>query len=262
MTEATQQQLNLTQPGNQAGGSPAAPAVSQPAAPGSAPAALQRPEGLPDKFWNAEKGVLVDDIVKDVTTRHTAEAERAKTVPAGAGHYKIDLPADFKIPDGLAFKFDEKDPMVAFGREFAVAHKLTQDEFSSLIGKYAAVQLQASQAAQARTSEEDKAIAADLDKLGPTKEVRIKAVEDFIAAHGGETGAKIAKVIARDIGSSELIETFERVIASVTRGGASVSQAGREGAPEPKPPENATDAERLTWAREHQRKQAGAARAA
>jgi hypothetical protein len=256
MTDATQQQLNLTQPGNQADGSQAAQAGSQSSA--AADGAPTRPDGLPDKFWNPEKGVLVEDLVKDVATRHTSEAERAKSIPAGADHYKVELPADFRVPDGLAFKFDDKDPMVAFGRQFAASQKLTQTEFASLIGQYAAVQLQQAQAAQTRTAAEETAITADLEKLGPTKDVRIKAVEDFFSAHGGSSGAKIGKIIAREIGTSELIETVERVIASVTRGGASVSQAGREGAPEAKPPENATLAEQLTWAREHNRKQAAA----
>jgi hypothetical protein len=82
-----------------------------------------------------------------VATRHSTEAGRAKTIPAGADHYKVELPADFKVPDGLTFKLDDKDPMVAFGREFAASQKLTQTEFASLIGKYAAVQMQQAQAA-------------------------------------------------------------------------------------------------------------------
>jgi hypothetical protein len=55
MTDATQQQLNLTPPANQADGSQAALLASQPGATSAATQqqdAPKRPDGLLDKFWN------------------------------------------------------------------------------------------------------------------------------------------------------------------------------------------------------------------
>jgi hypothetical protein len=100
--------------------SPAGSPAAQPA-PGGSVEAPKRPDGLPEKFWNPEKGVLTDELVKDVATRHAAEAARAKETPAGAEHYKAELPPDFVIPAGIAFKVDENDPQLAFGRELAAS---------------------------------------------------------------------------------------------------------------------------------------------
>jgi len=214
-------------PASQAGGSPPA----QPAGSG----APVRPEGLPEKFWNAEKGVLHDEIVKDVTTRATAEAERAKAVPESADKYKIQLPATFQVPQGLTFNIDEADPMFGFARKFAATQKLTQSELDGIVGEYAALQLQQHQAATTRAAEQDRLIAADLEKLGPTKDVRIKAVEDALSVHFGNDDAakKVAKIIAHDIGSSEVITAFEKLITKLASGGPAVSGSGREQVAQP-----------------------------
>lgn len=213
-------------PNNPPTPSPGSDPAGSPAASGDAPAAPVRPDGLPDRFWNAEKGVLTDELVKDASTRHAAEAARAKEIPAGAEHYKVQLGPEFVVPPGMTFKIDEKDPLLDFARGLAAEQKWTQKDFDGVVGKYAAVKLAESQAAAAQAKDEDAKIEADLQTLGATREVRIKAVEDFLSAHTGD--AEIAKLFARDLGTSKVINALEKMIQKFAGGGPAVPGNGRE----------------------------------
>ena len=83
---------------------------------------------------------LSGDDVKMLFAEKAARDLRATQVPKGPEGYAPTLPANLKLPDGVAVAIDAKDP--AFADLTRVAHRagLSQADFSDLIGIYAAKQ--------------------------------------------------------------------------------------------------------------------------
>ena len=70
-----------------------------------------------------------------MAARIAAEDSRKLTLPQTADAYKVELPADFKPPEGVKFAFQADDPLLSQAR--SVAHELgiPQEGFSKLLGR-------------------------------------------------------------------------------------------------------------------------------
>jgi hypothetical protein len=167
---------------------PAAPAAASPSTPTSpagteppASSAPVRPEGLPDSFWDTEKNtVKIDDLTKrfnELSTKDAADAVRKNSLPPSADAYKIELPADFQMPTGVEFKFDDKAPELVQARALAHAKGWTQQDFSEALGIFAAAKI--SEQATINTAR-----AAEVTKLGATGPGRVDAVTQWMDAQG------------------------------------------------------------------------------
>lgn len=189
-----------------------------------------RPEGLPDSYWDAEKNSLKVDpaaLVKDLKERDelktfkAAEDVRKGSLPAKADDYKLDLPADFKLPAGVDYKLDAANPALGQVKQFAHKHGLTQAAVTELLGIYAGNEV-GTQAAIAT------ARAAEIAKLGTTAPARVDAVTQWLAGMDASADKGDAKALAGMLVTARHVEAFERIITRLTtQGTANFSQSHR-----------------------------------
>lgn len=198
---------SFNQPGQKPDGSPADPAAAPPAADPNA------------KLIKVGEAEFPEAEVLAALAEKTAHDANLASLPAKPADYKLDLPADLRLPEGVSMKFNEKDPLkgaaIAAAREWAKANNLTQEQFSSLLGVYAASQ-----------ANEHKMIAdgakAERDKLGATGVVRVKAVADWLKATVGDDSARsmlLSLVTERQVvGFEKIIQKFTNPSGSNFRG--------------------------------------------
>lgn len=218
---------------------------SHQAAPTQTPA---RPETVPEKYW---KDGAVDHVAwskdyNEVVAFKAAEESKRLSRPQAPDAYKAELPADFKVPDGLAKPtFDANDPLLAQARAVAHAEGLSQEGFSKLLAIYAGSRVGE---AQVITNARN----AEIAKLGATGTARVDAIGTFLNATLGEAAGK--QMVSRILTASD-VEHWERLVAKFTsQGGATYRANGREApeAPGRKSPEEIakmTPAERLDYSR-------------
>lgn len=205
--------------------------TSTPSSPdGTTSQQADRPEGIPDSYWDADaKALKVDPaaLAKDLKERDelktfkAAEDVKALSRPKTADEYKLQLPADFKPPAGVDFKLDTANP--ALGQLKAVAHKhgLTQDAVNELLGVYAGD-------AVGREAAISTARAAEIAKLGPTAPARVDGVTRWLAGMDSTADKGDAKALAGMLVTARQVEAFERIITRLTtQGSASFSQSHR-----------------------------------
>lgn len=136
--------------------------------------------------------------------------------------YKLELPKDFKLPQGVEFKFDDSDPVsgqvIKELRAFANARGIDQDGFSGLLSLHAAAK--ASEQAHLNAARD-----AEVAKLGAAGVSRVGTVETWLDASGYSD-------LKPMIVSAKIVETFERLINRVTSQGASGPNTAHRERPE------------------------------
>ncbi|MCC6314819.1 MAG: hypothetical protein IT337_12495 [Thermomicrobiales bacterium] len=198
------------------------------------PASAQMPSGLDPKYWDATNGLKTDDLLKDFgeLSAYRAQAEaRLAEVPDKPEGYKLELPADFQVPEEFkeAFKLDESDPRLPHARALAKELGLPQGAFAKLIALDARLQIEAAQQAQAQMT-------AEMAKLGDKFPARREAVNAFVRANLTPEQAAGLEGIAT---SAAAFEAIEALIAKATTTRIPGTQ------PEPaRPPQPVPQAER------------------
>lgn len=153
------------------------------------------------------------------TARIAADESRKLSLPATPEAYKTELPADFKAPAGIEFKFNDADPALAEARKLAHELGIPQDGFSKLLGVYAAAQVNTE--AEIQTAK-----AAEVGKLGPTGPARVGAITTFLKATLGDADG--AQVASRMFTASD-VQIMEKLVAKfASQGTASFSQQHRD----------------------------------
>lgn len=176
------------------------------------PAAVSRPEWLPESFWDSEKSTAKADAFEAATAALTRKAGLPKT----AEEYQPVLPKG--LPDDL--KIDVKDPRFIEARKVAHEAGLTQDEFSKVLG------LEAQRAlAQAKMVVDGKA-ARDAE-LGPNGAARI----DTLLAQAKAAGADDKEFAAfqRMLIEAPAISFVEKLMAKVSSQGVDTAARGGAG---------------------------------
>jgi hypothetical protein len=142
-------------------------------------------------------------------------------LPQKPDDYKLDLPADFKPPEGIDYKLDTANPALANLRAVAHKHGISQDAVSELLGVYAGNEVGTQQAiATAR--------AAEIAKLGTTAPARVDAVVNWLVGMDGSADKGDAKALAGMLVTARHVEAFERIMTRVSsQGAASFSQSHR-----------------------------------
>jgi hypothetical protein len=87
------------------------------------PVTPDRRAGDPPKYKIGEDLELSEEDVRGLMTRHALEESRKATVPTAAADYKLELPKDFQVPQGIEFRWATEDPvlgpMIGQAKEFA-----------------------------------------------------------------------------------------------------------------------------------------------
>src|SRR6185295_18307062 len=105
----------------------------------------------------------------ELETREAAAEVRKNSLPPTADAYKPELPKDYKFPVGAEFKIDPAAPELARLGQIAHARGWSQDEYSEILGEYAAVR--ASEALAEKQYYTDQ-----VSQLGPNGPQRVDAV--------------------------------------------------------------------------------------
>jgi hypothetical protein len=127
------------------------------------------------------------------------------------------------VPQGIELKLNDKDPMVPMARQLMhdVDHGKIggQEAFSRLVEIYAANQIGREQAL-------NEAIAAEVQKLGPSGTPRITAIGSFLKGHLGD---ELARPLMATLVSEKMVRAYEKLIRNFTsQGVGDFSQTGRE----------------------------------
>lgn len=147
-----------------------------------------RPDHIPEKFWDAEKGVVRSDaLVQSYTElerrmsktpaqlereiRERLEGERFGKRPADPVGYKFEV-SDGILPEGTDWKVDENDPMLDWWRQHAYEQGLDQEGFRAGIDAYV----------QARLGGEPD-LQAEVARLGENSQERIERAVNWTKAN-------------------------------------------------------------------------------
>jgi hypothetical protein len=191
---------------------------SSPPAPGTATPA--RPDWLPGHFNTPQDFRSGYDEL--AAFKAGVEVKRS-TLPSKADDYKAELPADFKVPDGITFAFNQNDPLLSQAR--SVMHDIDQgrisgqEAFGKLLALYAGGQVASQQQiANGRN--------AEIAKLGATGPTRIDALTTFFRAYLGEAAGN--RRMARVFTAQDVMDAEMEVSKITSQGGARFTGNGRE----------------------------------
>lgn len=202
--------------------------------------APQRPEGLPDAFWDEKVGVRTNELLADYNALAADRAKNAEAFKAfpekveDAGKFytlpEQLFPEGVKLPEGA--EFTPNQDLLNAALPILHKHRIAPDAFHDLVRAFNGQQVAAFAAATAADAE-------DAKKLGANGPARRKAVGDWIAAMAPEK----AGFIDPNAITSGFVEFFEAIIAKATNGGNVVPLTPKAGN-EPPAPAPQTTAER------------------
>jgi hypothetical protein len=142
----------------------------QPAKPGD-PAQPQ--QTTPDRIRVGDVELTADDL-KGLMERRGLEESRRATMPEKPENYSLDLPADFKLPDGVQWQWNLADsvltPLIGQAKEWAFANGIGQEGFSKMMSLFAASQVHEQQLIS-------RVAAAEVEKLGAAANGRSRSQE-------------------------------------------------------------------------------------
>lgn len=208
---------------------PVAASPSTPPSPVTTPPTAARPEYIPESHWDATANKVRDDKAlathfNEILTRDAAEQSRRLSLPTKPEEYKAELPGDFKAPEGVEYKFNADDPLLAQARAIAHESGLSQEKFSKLLAVYAGSQVASQQAVQTARN-------AEIAKLGATGPAQIDALSTFYKGFLGEAEGKL--VMSRIFTAAD-VTLHNKLVAKITQqGGAAFKGGGREPPPVP-----------------------------
>lgn len=128
--------------------------------------ATQRPDNVPEKFWDAEAGsVRTDDVLKS----YTALEGRFGSFTGAEKEYAAAF-SDELVEAGISL--DSEDPMIEPAIEFAKEMEMNQEGFSKMVNLYGMVEL-------AKHNAQKEADAADIASLGDNAERRINNMSQW-----------------------------------------------------------------------------------
>lgn len=182
---------------------------------------------MPEQFWDATTNkVKDDDFAAHITTLQTrvaADDVRRNSLPQAPEAYKGELPADFKMPDGITFKLDETNPAYVEARKMAHEMGLDQAQFSKLLSAHAGALAQEQVTFKAARD-------AEIAKLGAAGPARVDAVTQWLTAMDGSADKGDAKALASMMWTERSVVAFENLIKKFTnQGGARFNNSHRDG---------------------------------
>ncbi len=176
-------------------------------------AVAERPEYLPEKFWDTEAGSPnIEGLAKSYTEIESKFGQRASAlreeieteiqkpregVPESAEAYEYELPKE-GLPVGWEFQAAEDDPMLGWWRDTAFSRGMTQDEFQAGINKYMEMQVSG-------IPDKD----AEMKALGENAQERIDRVDLYLGKNLNEDEYN---VLADFAVNAEALQVLEKLI--------------------------------------------------
>jgi hypothetical protein len=164
---------------------------------------------------------LSESELRDLLAHKSAEDSRKLTAPAKVEDFKLELPADLKMPEGVDFRIDPNNPAIEPARAFALRNNLSQQQFSEMLGLYAATQ--ASEAVAFNNAK-----AAEVAKLGDAGAARVDSVLGWLKSMSGNHFNALARVLQIAPVADTVVGLEHLMHRYVTQGGASFDGAHRE----------------------------------
>lgn len=169
---------------------------------------------MPEQFWDDKGGGLKQQEFgshyAELSGFHKDHTARLAEIPAKAEDYPLDLPADFKRPEGFDYALDPKDPMVAAARDWALENKLTKPAFQSLVALKAKIDA-------AEVENFNAAVARQKKELGPDHAARVQALGRQLSAAIGDDG--LTQAIMGTLFTAKQVLAFERLMQNVNHQG-------------------------------------------
>jgi len=194
---------------------------------GGEPAVVERPEYLPEKFWNTEESSPnVEVLAKSYTELESKFGQRAsglkeelqaevnkprEGVPESIDGYAYEFPKE-GLPEGWEIQTAEDDPMLGWWKDTAFARGMTQDEFQEGINKYTEMLV---------SGVPDKA--AEMKTLGDNAQERIDRVDLYLSKNLSEDEYNVMADFAIN---ADAIQVLEKLIG--IEGEPSISSFGGE----------------------------------
>lgn len=200
------------------------PATASP--PSSTPPSTptERPNWLPEDYWDASaKAVKGDDFRKSFDELRAFKAQedvRTATRPKTPDEYQVKLPESWKAPEGIEFKFKDDDPLLSQARQWAHKRGLDQDAFTEALELYAGAQV--GTVAQIKAARE-----AEIAKLGTTGPARVDAVMTWMKSMVGDEGARS---LSSMLVTADIVSSFEKLLLKYgNQGAGQYNASGRDG---------------------------------
>jgi hypothetical protein len=198
------------------------------APPGDAPTDTAG-EGGPaaDVLKVGEREVSRAELAAFLKTRDDAGENAPQLPAAAAADFVVELPADFRLPEGLDFELDPAHPDVTLAREVALDAGLSQPQFSKMLGLHATIEARKEQHIQQQLGAELQALGGD--GVGPD---RVAAVTQGLRGLVGDEGAMalVSNMITR-----RQVSAYETLLRKVTSQGAGSFSQSHRADPEPPP---------------------------
>lgn len=168
-----------------------------------------RPEYVPEKFWDSEK----KEVRTEAALKSYGELERRFGAFKGApDDYTITLSENL-ANEGLSV--DTTDPVFTAAKEFAKNANMSQDGFNGMVELYAMQKLAEHKAEQA-------AMAADIASLGDNADRRIHNLEQWAGANLDQELLEGFKDMAI---SARAVRAMERIVSMTRNAPVSVNNA-------------------------------------
>jgi len=129
-----------------------------------------RPEHVPEKFWDAEKG----EIRTEAALKSYGELEKRFGAFKGAPDKYEAILSEELIAEGVSI--DESDPILEVAKEFAKSSNMSQEGFAGMLNLYATQKLAESKA-------QDQALQAEIASLGDDADRRINSMLQWASAN-------------------------------------------------------------------------------
>lgn len=160
----------------------------------------ERPEYLPEQFWNDENGPDLEGLAKSYSELR-AKMSAGKHKAPKDGNYSRESLAQYDIPDD--------DPLLSEFTAFAKENGLSQDQFDSITSMYV-------NAVGEMLGEQEDDIEAEMQKLGPKGEKVINSLNQWLGKLGnsGTLSAEEVDAITNAATNANYISALSKIRAS------------------------------------------------
>lgn len=166
----------------------------------------QRPDGLPDAYWDEATGIKPEAYAR-LAELEAAAAER--NVPASAAEYVLELPEPVVGLDGQPVAFDPEDPLVKALLPAFHEAGVPQEGLAKILQAYAAQEVAATKAEQEAATA---FVASEQTKLGAAHKERTAALHGQVIA---AIGAEAAEAIRSQMRSAEAVIALEALVSKI-----------------------------------------------
>lgn len=160
----------------------------------------ERPEYLPEQFWNDENGPDLEGLAKSYSELR-AKMSAGKHKAPKDGNYSREALAEYDIP--------EDDPLLNEFTSFAKENGLSQEQYDSITSMYV-------NAVSEMFGEQEDDVQAEMQKLGPKGEKVINSLNQWLGKLGnsGTLSAEEVDAITNAATNANYISALTKIRAS------------------------------------------------